>query len=300
MVESPPLFLGITARLLSIQKRAKMIFNVSDLWPESAEKLGLVTNKQFLKWATVLEEYLYRKAALITGQTQGIVANIKSRFPNKEVYWLKNGVDMNFFDAEALKHSNWRQEANYSETDTLFLYAGILGHAQKLETILEAAALLKDYKNIRFVMMGSGPEKDFLLAEKERLSLDNVDFIGVQPKSKMPEIVAAVNATVIPLRKLDLFLGAIPSKIFENLSMKKPILLGVDGEARELFIVQGKAGIFFEPENALSLADAVLKLSANPDLQKELGENGFRYVAENFERDKLAADFFSFLVKHNN
>jgi glycosyltransferase involved in cell wall biosynthesis len=299
MVESPPLFLGITARLLAMQKRAKMIFNVSDLWPESAEKLGLVTNKRFLHWATILEEYLYRKSALITGQTQGIVRNIKTRFPQKEVYWLKNGVDMNFFDAAALKNSQWRQENGYQADQQLFLYAGILGHAQKLETILEAAALLKEYSHIRFIMMGSGPEKDFLLSEKERLQLNNVDFIGVQPKSKMPEIVAAMNATVIPLRKLDLFLGAIPSKIFENLSMKKPIILGVDGEARELFIEDGKAGVFFEPENAQALADAVVKVASQPDLQRELGENGFRYVAENFERDKLASDFYEFLNKHN-
>lgn len=300
MVESPPLFLGITARILSIQKRAKLIFNVSDLWPESAEKLGLVTNKRFLKWATILEEYLYRKSSLITGQTQGIVKNIKTRFPQKEVYWLKNGVDMNFFDAESLKNSNWRSENNYAANLQLFLYAGILGHAQKLETILEAASLLKDHKNIRFIMMGSGPEKDFLLSEKDRLALTNVDFIGVQPKAKMPEIVAAVNATVIPLRKLDLFLGAIPSKIFENLSMKKPILLGVDGEARELFIEEGKAGLFFEPENAQALADAVLKIASNDSLQNEFGENGFRYVAENFERDKLASDFYAFLMKNNS
>lgn len=299
MVESPPLFLGITARLLAIQKRAKMIFNVSDLWPESAEKLGLVTNKRFLKWATILEEYLYRKAYLITGQTQGIVKNIKTRFPEKEVYWLKNGVDMNFFDPESLKSTNWRAEANYATDDFLLLYAGILGHAQKLETILEAAALIKEHKKIRFVLMGSGPEKEFLEAEKSRLALDNVDFIGVQPKSKMPEIVAAMNATVIPLRKLDLFLGAIPSKIFENLSMKKPILLGVDGEARQLFIDEGKAGLFFEPENAGALAAAVLHLVADPELQYSLGENGYRYVAENFERDKLAADFFACLDYHN-
>lgn len=299
MVESPPLFLGITARLLAIQKRAKMIFNVSDLWPESAEKLGLVTNKRFLKWATILEEYLYRKAYLITGQTQGIVKNIKTRFPEKEVYWLKNGVDMNFFDPESLKSTNWRAEANYATDDFLLLYAGILGHAQKLETILEAAALIKEHKKIRFVLMGSGPEKEFLEAEKSRLALDNVDFIGVQPKSKMPEIVAAMNATVIPLRKLDLFLGAIPSKIFENLSMKKPILLGVDGEARQLFIDEGKAGLFFEPENAGALAAAVLHLVADPELQYSLGENGYHFVAENFERDKLAADFFACLDYHN-
>ncbi len=300
MVESPPLFLGITARILALNKGAKLIFNVSDLWPESAEKLGLVTNKQFLKWATVLEEYLYRKAALITGQTQGIVQNIHSRFPMKKVYWLKNGVDMNFFDPELLQKSNWRNEVGISSSAFVLLYAGILGHAQKLETILEAASKVTDLSEVKFVFVGSGPEKEFLLEEQQRLGLKNVQFFDVQPKQKMPEIVAAANATIIPLRKLDLFKGAIPSKIFENLSMRKAILLGVDGEARTLFIDEGKAGLYFEPENADALAEQIRVLYNDPLLQQELGNNGYNYVKRNFERDQLAAQFYTFLKENQH
>lgn len=89
LVESPPLSFRITAYLLSRAKGAKLVFNVSDLWPESAEKLGLITNKPLLKMATRMEEFFYKKSALISGQTQGIVNNIKERFPNKTVHWLK-------------------------------------------------------------------------------------------------------------------------------------------------------------------------------------------------------------------
>lgn len=296
LCESPPLFLGISAYLLSKNKKAKMIFNVSDLWPESAEKLGLVTNKFFLKLATILEEFLYRKSVLITGQTQGIVENISNRFPQKNVYWLPNGVDLSFYNPDDVV-SNWRSENKFHKDDLLLLYAGILGHAQGIEVILNAANLTKKHPGIKYLMLGSGPEKEKLLQIKEELQLENVFFLDLVPKSKMPEIVKAVDVALVPLKKLDLFLGAIPSKIFENLAMKKPLLLGVDGEAKELFINKGNAGLFFDPENNLELAEKIIYLNANREKIEEFGANGRRYVDEYFNRNKIGKEFYSELKK---
>lgn len=288
--ESPPLFLGISAFFLSRFKRAKLIFNVSDLWPESAEKLGLVTNRFLLRLSTWLEEFMYRKSALVTGQTQGIVADIKKRFPNKTVYWLPNGVDTKFYNP-AEDHGAWRSKNGFAKDDLLLLYAGIIGHAQGLDIFLQAGELLKDNPRAKFILLGEGPEKKRLVEEKEKLGLANVFFFPAVSKKEMPEIVAASDAAVVPLKKLDLFKGAIPSKIFENLAMKKPVLLGVDGEAKTLFIEEGKAGLFFEPENAVALADCVRQLLNNPALVAELGANGRKYVEEKFERDKIANGF---------
>lgn len=294
--ESPPLFLGISALLLCKNKKAKLIFNVSDLWPESAEKLGLVTNKFFLKLATILEEYLYQKSILITGQTQGIVKDISARFPQKNVYWLPNGVDLRFYNPDDVV-SNWRSENKFHKDDLLLLYAGILGHAQGLEVILNAANLTKKHPEIKYLMLGSGPEKEKLLKLKEELELDNVFFLDLIPKSEMPQIVKAIDVALVPLKKLDLFLGAIPSKIFENLAMKKPLLLGVDGEAKELFIKKGNAGLFFEPENSDDLAEKAIYLNSNRTKLVELGNNGRDYVNEFFNRDKLAKSFHKELQK---
>lgn len=288
--ESPPLFLGISAFFLSRFKRAKLIFNVSDLWPESAEKLGLVTNRFLLRLSTWLEEFMYRKSALVTGQTQGIVTDIKKRFPHKTVYWLPNGVDTKFYNP-AEDHGTWRSKNGFAKDDLLLLYAGIIGHAQGLDIFLQAGELLKENPRAKFILLGEGPEKKRLMEEKEKLGLQNVFFFPAVSKKEMPEIVAAADAAVVPLKKLDLFKGAIPSKIFENLAMKKPVLLGVDGEAKTLFIDEGKAGLFFEPENAAALADCVRQLLANPALVAELGANGRKYVEEKFERDKIAAGF---------
>ncbi|MBP9070416.1 MAG: glycosyltransferase family 4 protein, partial [Bacteroidia bacterium] len=268
MCESPPLFLGYSAMSLAKSKNAKLIFNVSDLWPESAEKLGVVNNKFLLKMAYNLEAKLYKRSALVTGQTQGICKNINSRFPSVKTYWLPNGVDLDFYDPAKIETANWRTKNNLMPNDFIVLYAGIIGIAQGLEVILKAAAQLKDKPAVKFVLLGNGPEKERLQQLKAQMQLTNVVFIEGVSKNEMRGVLKEVNAAVIPLRKLDLFLGAIPSKIFENLAMKIPVLLGVDGEARDLFVNQGKCALYVEPENENDLAAAVSKLYEDKALQK--------------------------------
>lgn len=297
LCESPPLFLGITACAIRKLKRSKLIFNVSDLWPESAEKLGLISNKYLLRITRKLEEFIYRKSEIITGQTQGIVENISARFPDKEVYWLKNGIDPDYFNPEKASN-NWRLEAGFSRDDFILLYAGIFGYAQGIKIILSAAKKLEKYKKIKFVLVGDGPEKISLIREKENQKLENVYFIHPMPKKKMPSILKSIDATIIPLRKIDLFKGAIPSKIFESLAMQKPILLGVEGEAKEIFIDQGKSGLFFEPENVNDLAEKILLLFKDKSLRKLFIKNSRIFVKAHFNRNAIAADFHKLLVKN--
>lgn len=295
--ESPPLFLGITAYFLKLFKRSKLVFNVSDLWPESAEKLGLVTNKTMLKLATVLEEFLYRKSDLISGQTQGIVKDISARNPTKKIHWLPNGVDLNLYNHNELQQ-DWRIQNNFNDEDFLLLYAGIIGHAQGLEIIPKAAQLLKDYPHIKFIVLGSGPVKNDIVQLTRSLLLTNVFFFDAVTKKEMPAIVSACDVALIPLKKLDLFKGAIPSKIFENLAMKKPILLGVEGEAKDLFIDEGQCGLAFEPENESDLTKKILELQSDKQKLKQYGENGLSYVKTKFTRDLIASDFYKFLKEN--
>ncbi len=297
MCESPPLFLGYSALYLKRKKKAKLIFNVSDLWPESAEKLGVVTNKWMLKLAYHLEEKLYNKSILVTGQTQGICKNINTRFPNVKTYWLPNGVDISYYNPSTVS-GNWRIENGFKQDDILFLYAGIIGLAQGLEIILTAAEFLITNPSIKFILVGSGPEKEKLISIKSDKKLSNVCFFDAVSKLHMPQIVQASDVSIIPLRKLDLFLGAIPSKIFENLAMEKPVILAVDGEARELFVTQGKCALFSEPENAEDLIRNILLLANDKDLRKQLGEKGRIYVEQNFNRDTIAQNFYGKLVSH--
>jgi glycosyltransferase involved in cell wall biosynthesis len=293
MCESPPLFLGMSAVTIARMKKAKLIFNVSDLWPESAEKLGIVTNKTILGLSYRLEKWLYKKSSLITGQTQGICENIIARFPDRKVHWLPNGIDAGKFDPNV--KSNWLSENNFSAEDFILMYGGILGHAQGLEVIISAAEKLKAETKIKFVLVGDGPEKVKLMEMVRSAGLSNVFFTGLIPREDMSKVLLASDAAIIPLRKLDLFKGAIPSKIFENLAMKKPVLLGVEGEAKKLFVEQGKCSLFFEPENANALHDAILSIYRNQELRTELGTNGANFVAEKFDRKKITLDFLKAL-----
>lgn len=287
--ESPPLFLGITAVFLKRRWKCRLVFNVSDLWPESAEKMGIITNKAILNLSYRLARWIYRNADLVSGQTQGIIQAIRNMQPEKQLFWFPNGADMDIF--------NVADERVEKKRGFAVLYAGIIGHAQGLEVVLQAAHALREHQDIHFYLIGDGPEKSKLVGLKDQLGLHNITFIPHQAKETVMGWVKSCDACVVPLRKLDLFRGAIPSKLFEPLATGKPILLGVEGEAKELFIDQANAGVFYEPENGEALKEAVLKLYHDPALAHQLGCNGRRYVDAYFRRDKIAEAFWQELQR---
>ena len=282
--ESPPLFLGITAVMLKRKWKCKLVFNVSDLWPESAEKMGIIKNKFVINRSYKLANWIYKNADLISGQTKGIVAAIREMQPQQKLFWFPNGVDLH----------KLQNRGNTAKKDGQFslLYAGIIGHAQGLEVILHAAAQLKQQSDIHFTIIGDGPVKTSLLELRDKLQLDNITFVNNQPSEKVMEWLHNCDAYIVPLRKLDLFKGAIPSKLFEPLGIGKPILLGVEGEAKELFIDEAKGGLAFEPENATELSASILQLYNDRNMAATLGTNGQAYVNNFFRREKIAAAFW--------
>ncbi len=290
--ESPPLFLGITAMLLKLIKGSKLVFNVSDLWPESAEKLNIINNKFLLGISYKLERLIYKKSNLVSGQTQGIISNINERFPDIPTHLIRNGIDTKQFNVRG-NGKPFRAKHQIAEDAFVVAYAGIIGHAQGLEIITEAAKQLLQEKNIVFMMVGDGPVKNDLLEIAQKHQLNNITFINSVPRKEMPDVIDACDCYVTPLRKNDLFLGAIPSKIFEPLYFGKPVLLGVDGEAKQLFVEEGKCALHFEPENANALVASIKKLFQDKELYKRLGENGHQYVATYFDRRKLAEQFWN-------
>ena len=293
LCESPPLFLGISALYLARKLKAKMIFNVSDLWPESAEELDIVSNKFFLGLAYKLEAYLYKKSFLVTGQTQGIVADINRRFPKVPTMWLPNGIDKNVYSFEDIE-TDWLKEYGI-QGKRLYMYAGIIGHAQGLDVIIKAKQWLMKHEpeiasGLEFVMIGDGPEKD-RLEEFDKELETKIVFIPNTPKQKVMRMIKNASGYIVPLKKLNLFLGAIPSKIFDPLALGIPVLLGVDGEARNIFIEQGKGGLFYEPENHEALAKAIVQLENYKNLAKKLGQQGKEFVEQNFDRKNIAMSF---------
>lgn len=295
ITESPPLFLGWSGYILSKMKKAKFVFNVSDLWPESAVKLDVLHNKAMIKASTWLEEFCYRKAAAVTGQTKGIVDNIVSRgFDKNKVHIITNGVDTEFFKKE--NRSEEFRESIGIKNKFAVVYAGIHGIAQGLEVLVDAAEIIKEEKEIQIVFIGEGPEKPMLMNKVKEKKLENVTFLPMQDKKDMPKIIASMDATVVPLKKLDIFKGALPSKMFENLASEIPIVLAVEGEAENL-INDAQAGIVVEPENSKEIAKAILKLHKNKELREILGKNGRNYVMNNFSREAIARKLENILLE---
>lgn len=293
--ESPPLFLGISALFLKKMKGAKLIFNVADLWPETAEKMGVITNKFLLKISRMLEERLYTSSAIIVGQTQGIVNNIKERFPAKTIYWMPNGVDVAIYNPDL--DSDWREKNGFLPGDFILIYPGTIGQIYSWDMVFKAANELKKYPDIKWVIIGSGQKKDEIVEMKKQMNLDNVFLYDPVPKTSLPEIWKAVDLLFLPLRNIEINKGVVPAKSFEAMAMKVPMLLGAEGEAKKLFIDEGQAGLAFKPEDAADFMQKILYLYQNKDEKMRLGNNGRRYVEQKFDRRVITNKFYDFLMQ---
>ncbi len=298
VVESPPLFLGMTGLLLSKIKGSKLVLNISDLWPESAVAMGIVKNKTIVALATWLEEFLYRQAHLITGQTQGIVKNIQSRFTDKTVALIPNGASLEGCSPPSLNNQEgaFTKEKLGIRDKFVIGYAGLHGIAQGLEVIIQTAQLLSDYRDLTFVFFGEGPEKSKLIHLSNQAKLDNIHFYPAAPSTDMPKILRLFDVAAIPLKRLDLFKGALPSKMFEAMASAIPLILAVDGEARTL-VEKAQSGICVEPESPPAMAEAILKLYHDRAYSETLGKNGRHFVFKYYDRDKIAKDFERLLFK---
>ena len=284
-VQSPPLFTGLAGLWFSRLKRAPFIFNVSDIWPQSAVELGMLRNRAAIRLAEMLERHIYRRATRITVATPGILERLAARgVPREKMFLLTNGVDTSAYDVT----SPDRDLAQRLGLDgrKVFMYAGLHGLAQGLDVILEAAKLTHD-PDVLYVLVGDGAEKAALVAKAEVEKIANVRFLPIQPTSTLPAVLNLAYATVIPLRRLDLFKAALPSKLFDSMAASRPIVAPLWGEAAALVEAAG-CGLVVEPENARAVREAVETLAADPALAERLGRQGRRYVVEHFNRDDIA------------
>lgn len=297
---SPQFFNGLAGYVVSRLKRAPWVLEIRDLWPESILTVGAIKNQLIINALHYLELFAYRKADMIIPVTDAFQQYMLDKgIEAEKIYVIKNGVDLNFYNQQpatsekSLEITVKNQQAKqHIDLTGKFVasYVGTHGMAHHLETVLEAAQLLKDQQNIVFLLAGDGAERTKLVKLKEQMQLDNVLMLDQQPKDAMPMLWQVSDVSMVLLKKSDLFKTVIPSKIFESLAMKKPIVIGVDGEAKSI-VEQAKAGICIEPENHHQLADAVVRLSSDPELFKTLAENGRQYVEANFDRSKLAINY---------
>jgi len=291
---SPQFFCGMAGLWVALSKGRPWMLEIRDLWPESIIAVGAISNRRIIRALESIETFLYRRADHIVSVTQSFSHHIASRGVDPErISVLTNGADLSQY-LPLCRENGIRTELNL-EGKFVASYIGTHGMAHGLDTVLRAAELLRREKDIVFLLVGGGAERERLVARRDEMGLENVLMLPQRPKEQMPHILAASDACMVLLKKQELFKTVIPSKIFEAMAMERPIILGVEGESKGI-VEQGNCGICIEPENEHDLAASVLRLSRDPDAGIQLGLNGGRFVRERFDRDSLAKRYLEVIA----
>ncbi len=285
---SPQFFTACAGYLASRLRGVPFVFELRDLWPDSIRAVGALRQEPLLAGLEQLELFLYRKAAMIVAVTNSFKHRLADRgIDPAKIHVVTNGADLRLFRPRSRDTQLVRQLSLGGKF--VAGYVGTHGLAHGLETLLEAARLLRDEgrDDIHLLFLGNGARKAALHARAREMALSNVTFLDTVPRSEVVRYWSLLDASVIHLRKADLFSTVIPSKLFESMAMGIPVLHGVRGESADIVEREG-AGLTFEPENACQLRDRLVELSRDRQLAGRLGANGVR-AAGRYDRRHLAA-----------
>jgi glycosyltransferase involved in cell wall biosynthesis len=286
-VISPPLFLGFSAYLISRIKRAKFVFEVLDLWPESAIDLGQLESTLLIGITKRMAAFFYHRADAITASApqQATVIETYGVSPEK-IHFLPNSVEVEFFsrgDPDYLCRATPKLKDK-----RVVLYLGNLGWAQGLEVLLLAARQLRDVPEAAFVLMGEGGAKNRLLALCAELRLPNVVFLDAVPRELVPHALKSAHVCVSTLHSGAVFRGVLPTKILEYMAASKPVVGAVGGDAAEV-IWRAGAGLACDPGDPDALAAALRRLLFTPGECEAMGRSGYRFVHDNYSRRAMVA-----------
>ncbi|MEM7171882.1 MAG: glycosyltransferase family 4 protein [Pseudomonadota bacterium] len=290
---SPQFFNGLAGYFVSKMKGVRWVLEIRDLWPDSILAVGAIKNPIIIRWLEGLERFVYRKADHIVSVTHSFGSHILARGGREDhLSVVTNGVDLSLFQPS--QEPLTALGGDSLDDKFVVSYVGTIGMAHGLETILNTAKTLRDQEDIVFLLVGDGADRGRLEKLCQEEALDNVRFLGQVGKDDIPKLLQTSNASLVILRKLELFKSVIPSKIFEAMAMGTPIILGVEGEAQEI-VEKAGAGLCIEPESEGDLREAILQLKAHPDLCTQIGKSGKAYVAEHYDRQVLAGRFEAIL-----
>jgi colanic acid biosynthesis glycosyl transferase WcaI len=300
IASSPQLLVGLSGWWLSRVKRIPSVFEVRDLWPESLVAVGAGGENSLLHKALAkIADFLYRKASLVVVVSPAFEDRLTQRWrvPKEKIETVANGVETDLFAPASRDVTSALRRELGVESRFLACYIGTMGNAHGLETLLDAAAKLQNQSpDVLFLLIGEGAEKEKIKALAQARALDNVKFLDQQPREKIPHFISASDVCLVLLKKTDVFKTVIPTKMLEFMSCARPLILGVDGQARQ--IVEGAcAGLVIEPENSEALVAAVNQLRANREMGLAMGEKGREYIVKNFSRASTAAKYTEILKK---
>lgn len=296
---SPQFFNGLAGYPVSKILKAVWVLEIRDLWPESILAVGAMKNKKVISILYAIEKFMYKKADYIIPVTDAFNTYIsKIIYPYRKTCVINNAVNNDFFNPKSVDIEALKEFKQYYALENKFVisYVGTHGMAHGLKTLLNAAKVLRNRKDIIFLLVGDGAEKNELKKVKEELSLDNVLMLPQLPKDKMPMVLGASDISIVHLKRDKAFEKVIPSKLFESMAMGKPVILGVKGEAAKI-INQSRSGVCIEPENHLQMANVILALKRDVAGYRKMSNAGISYVRCNYDRRKLAQDYLNVLSK---
>lgn len=293
---SPQLLVALSGWWLGALRRVPFVFEVRDLWPESLAAVGVGEGNSPLNWLLgKIAGFLYRRSDHIVVVTEAfktfLIENWK--VPAEKISVIENGVETELFSPQPDAATKKRELG--LEGKFLVCYVGTMGLAHGLETLIQAAEVLRtENPQVQFLLVGEGADKERIEGLARERGLTNMTFLGQQPRETVPLFISASDACLVMLKKTDLFKTVIPTKMLEFMSCARPVILAVDGQAREI-MEAGGAGIFVEPESAQQLVEAVQRLSSDPELCESLGRSGREHIVKHFSRQQTARDYLEIL-----
>jgi colanic acid biosynthesis glycosyl transferase WcaI len=286
----PPLLVSLPAAFLGWLYNCPVVLNVQDILPEAAIRIGLIKNKWMIRVLTFLEKFAYRNSHTISVISEGFRENLVNKgVPNKKIVCIPNWVNINFIQPLA-KQNSWRLE-HQLDGKFVVLYSGNIALTQGLETVIETAVLCRDIPEIVFVIVGEAKALQRLQKYCSNVGADNVLLLPLQPREKLPEMLAASDVGLI-VQKRNVISFNMPSKIPLLLASGRAIIGSVpkNGTAAQAIQLSG-GGLVVAPESPQALADAVKKLYENPTLASHLGKTGRKFAVENYAFDQALQSY---------
>lgn len=287
-----PITQVIPAIALKWLKKARLALWVQDLWPESLSATGFVKNPQLLKAVGWLVKAVYRPCDLLLVQSRAFIEPVARYADRQKIVYYPNSIDIRSPGAVAPI-----PETLQTVLDNFFcvVFAGNLGTAQALDTLLQAAVHLRDDPQIRLVLVGSGSRLEWLKAQRHARELDNLILPGRFPMEAMPQIFERSGALLVSLNDEEAFAQTIPSKIQAYLAAGRPILASINGEGARV-VLEARAGLASPAEHILPLVANIRAMKALGEAERaEMGAAGKEYFDAHFEMNSQVACLIAML-----
>lgn len=292
---SPPPTIGVSAWLLGLWHTCPFIYNVQEIYPDVAINLGVLRNKFIIKVLQRLEGFVYAKASALAVISEGMANHIRS----KGVLDDKIHVIPNFVDVEDFRPLPKRNEFSlrYGLHDKFVVsYAGNMGAPQGLETLIDAAHLLRHEEGIHFLMMGDGSERSSLIEMAQRLKLTNITFLPYQPYSLMAEAYAAVDASFVsqaPGTSND----GIPSKVYRIMACARPVIACTEaGSDLASLVTKADGGVVVQSGDSPALANAIQQAFVQRDAWLEKGLKARKFVLQDYSRTTISNRYHELIL----